>query len=743
MALGPDMGATVAETWQAHDAVMHARTEEWGTVGTAMAIRGVEASSSATYMQQVRMALRGCGTDEPLAVAIQRRFAELALRKRGYSAANNLVAGIRMLEKLKLIRATVTDLHRLQLRAIGKIAKAEDRPRVWATVADFQTLAERRVHWAWARVFFAVGMAFTICLRISDVAQLRWGWLAHKGWLVFFDYKVAKEMCAQPIPPFWERWRHWLYTHRRPHQHDENIFIPGGPDALRKLQTELFTGTECGLWGWHPWKRMGAACFRALGGSLPALALWARWRTPRQAARYAAHPPSWKMPSRVLLPSPVGESGHFTRDCEWTWMPVKELWHRDAFAWDLGRKRNQTPPTVHTFARPATPQEVDSESDDDEDLDDQDGECDQDNPDHEEPRREAENRSMQDAAQKEMGRDAELVPGTGPEHEGGPRTDEGTAGHGARPIEIIDVDELGDGETKMDANGDSGGAGAAEAVTAPEGAVASGADADRHERDAGDQASNEDRAGEDRRCGDADEAHMEDEPCQEMEASAEESGDDVGSEGSSAGDRDESSPGTPTCSTDCSESRWRLHQARRRVLGKRTTREFGEEEQRGAKRGRGETCAGDQQLVAMPDGTEADGAPHWGYLVTAPQRGHRFQLWKPMPLQCEREEQGRDGGGHGAADGGSGGAYGAAVEQTGTISGLWRDLAVRVGQRAGTGPCRRRRNRISHRCCRHSGTTRRSHGTYRRQGMSAPRATRMATRVGAKCRWRRRAEALE
>ena len=425
MALGPDMGATVAETWQAHDAVMHARTEEWGTVGTAMAIRGVEAISSATYMQQVRMALRGCGTDEPLAVTIQRRFAELALRKRGYSAANNLVAGIRMLEKLKLIRATVTDLHRLQLRAIGKMAKAEDRPRVWATVADFQTLAERRVHWAWARVFFAVGMAFTICLTISDVAQLRCGWLAHKGWLVFFDYKVAKEMCAQPIPPFWERWRHWLYTHRRPHQHDENIFIPGGPDALRKLQTELFTGTECGLSGWHPWKRMGAACFRALGGSLQALALWARWRTPRQAARYAAHPPSWKMPSRVLLPSPVGESGHFTRDCEWTWMPVKELWHRDAFAWDLGRKKNQTPPTVHTFARPATPQEVDSESDDDEDLDDQDGECGQDNPDHEEPRREAENRSMQDAAQKEMGRDAELMPGTGPEQEGGPRADEG------------------------------------------------------------------------------------------------------------------------------------------------------------------------------------------------------------------------------------------------------------------------------------------------------------------------------
>ena len=58
--------------------------------------------------------------------------------------------------------ATINDLHRPQLQAIGKMAKAEERPRVWATMADFQTLAGHRVHWAWARVFFAVGMAFTL-----------------------------------------------------------------------------------------------------------------------------------------------------------------------------------------------------------------------------------------------------------------------------------------------------------------------------------------------------------------------------------------------------------------------------------------------------------------------------------------------------------------------------------------------------------------------------------------------------
>ena len=116
---------------------MHARTEEWGTVGTGMAIRGVQASSSKTYMQEVRGAIRGYATDMPLAQAMERQFGELALRKRGVSAAKNLVAGVGILERLELIPATITDLHWLQLLAIGKMAKAEDKPRVWATMADF------------------------------------------------------------------------------------------------------------------------------------------------------------------------------------------------------------------------------------------------------------------------------------------------------------------------------------------------------------------------------------------------------------------------------------------------------------------------------------------------------------------------------------------------------------------------------------------------------------------------------
>ena len=92
---------------------------------------------------------------------------------------------------------------------MGKMAKAEDTP-----------------HWAWAKVFFAVGMAFTLCLRVSDVANLRWRRLEHKNWIVFSDYKVAKERFTQPIPPFWDRWRQWLYEHRRPHHHNDALVLP-------------------------------------------------------------------------------------------------------------------------------------------------------------------------------------------------------------------------------------------------------------------------------------------------------------------------------------------------------------------------------------------------------------------------------------------------------------------------------------------------------------------------------------
>ena len=37
--------------------------------------------------------------------------------------------------------------------------------------------------------------------------------------------------------------------------------------------------------------------------------------------------------------------------------------------------------------------------------------------------------------------------------------------------------------------------------------------------------------------------------------------------------------------------------------------------------------------VDMPGTEEKDGPPHSGYLVTAPSRGDRFQLWRPVHMQ--------------------------------------------------------------------------------------------------------------
>ena len=73
----------------------------------------------------------------------------------------------------------------------------------------------------------------------------------------------------------------------------------------------------------------------------------------------------------MLLPRPTGNTGHFTRDCEQQLMPVRDLWHADAFAWDAGRKRAKQPPTMQSFARPVTPDEVDNESDDNDMEDDE------------------------------------------------------------------------------------------------------------------------------------------------------------------------------------------------------------------------------------------------------------------------------------------------------------------------------------------------------------------------------------
>ena len=421
----------------------------------------------------------------------------------------------------------------------------------------------------------------------------------------------------------------------------------GGIDTLRKLQQEMFKGTECSLTGWHPWKRMGAACFRALGGSLQALTIWARWRTPRHAARYAAHPPAWKMLARALLPRPTGNTGHFTRDCEWLWMPVRDLWHADAFAWDAGRKWARQPPTVQSFARPITPEEVDSESDDDDMEDDKERPVDEAAAGHKTPKDqggEACHGGKGDVVAAELGVEHDPMVATG----AGVRTERRRyrrpTWSGEQPAaEEEQMQSRGDDDPSDDGQDASGAEQNAEPTDTAQ------IEREGHEHTMEPEGEGQRGNGTLEGSGPMPPEGAADGAQEDVED--EDSGRDSGSLETSW-DVDATEPegtaGEASCSIDCSQPRWRIHAARRTTLGKRDSGQRDPMQERSPKRsrtGEADDTNGRYIDVDVPGGPEEDGAPHWGYVVTAPQRGNRFQLWCPVHLK--RSDQGTAG----AADG--------------------------------------------------------------------------------------------
>ena len=62
--------------------------------------------------------------------------------------------------------------------------------------------------------------------------------------------------------------------------------------------------------------------------------------------------------------------------------------------------------------------------------------------------------------------------------------------------------------------------------------------------------------------------------------------------------------------------------------------------------------------VDVPGGPEEDGAPHLGYVVTAPQRGNRSELWCPVHLQCTEQSTTGTADGRGSPHAGGGGQDG-------------------------------------------------------------------------------------
>ena len=109
----------------------------------------------------------------------------------------------------------------------------------------------------------------------------------------------------------------------------------------------------------------------------------------------------------------------------------------------------------------------------------------------------------------------------------------------------------------------------------------------------------------------------------------EDSGQDSGSLGTGLGGDEsehEDAASEASCSTDCSQPRRRIPPAGRTALGKRDSGQRGPVQEHSPKRRcTGGAAAADEQMyidVGLPGGPDEDGAPHRGYVVTAPQRGN-------------------------------------------------------------------------------------------------------------------------
>ena len=110
---------------------------------------------------------------------------------------------------------------------------------------QFATLDGHQVHLARARVFFAVGMAFTLCLRVSDVAKVRWEWLQYPKWFIFYHFKVCQS--SRAIISLCRRTRHVLGLHcPMPLPHD----AVDATDAWSSIASTLMYSTSSPLVRW-------------------------------------------------------------------------------------------------------------------------------------------------------------------------------------------------------------------------------------------------------------------------------------------------------------------------------------------------------------------------------------------------------------------------------------------------------------------------------------------------------------
>ena len=99
-----------------------------------------------TYTSALRQALLAGTPDELLMGAVERRLNALGAKRKSGSSATALISGVRLLEKLRIIQAVVTEVHWMQARAIGKGWARRAQPKPVATWDHLETITTSRGH---------------------------------------------------------------------------------------------------------------------------------------------------------------------------------------------------------------------------------------------------------------------------------------------------------------------------------------------------------------------------------------------------------------------------------------------------------------------------------------------------------------------------------------------------------------------------------------------------------------------
>ena len=279
-------------------------------------LRKWEPGTVRTYLSALRQVLKYAPPGMPLPDALSLRLLHLAANRRSPYAAKALVSAVLMCQRLSFIPHVVTDTHTLTLAAIVKYTGRYTIPKPWATVQHLEAVGRLRMYWGWGRVFFLILCSVVYLWRVQDTAALQWHWLPVPGWVTFFDHKVNKHLVSYPLGDFLDTWRAYILACKRPEVPWDSPVLPGGTSELQHALQDLLRYEQLPAALWHGWKKLGAALFILLGGSMVSLQRWGRWHSQVQPRRYSNPPLPGDCPTnyncRSLLRPPTAQCATWT-----------------------------------------------------------------------------------------------------------------------------------------------------------------------------------------------------------------------------------------------------------------------------------------------------------------------------------------------------------------------------------------------------------------------------------------------